>query len=376
MVSARRQRIAIGTLFFVNGGAFGSWAARIPEIADRVDIDISGLGLTLVLAGIGGLAGTRPAGALIDRFGGRSAAVGGSIAVSALLPLIGFATTPVALGLGLFFIGFADVPADLGMNALAMDPKGYSSSFINRFHGLWSVGTFAGGGVATVAAGAQISLPVHFIVIGVVLTISAFLVRNNTTNTRPEPQPTTDRVRGVSKSLVILAGLGFFAALLEGPGSDWSATLLAEVRDAQPAVAALGFVAFSVGMTIARLAGDALVSRIGRHRSYLASLAVTLIGWLLATLFSSVAVTVTGLGLAGLGIGILFPQLYAAGASGGSVSPGRGLAAMSIGARFGFLISAPLIGLLGSTWRLDTALIAVVALAVAGSFALIRSAHL
>ena len=221
-----------------------------------------------------------------------------------------------------------------------------------------------------------ISLLAHFTVIAAMLTITAILVRRSTTDALAATRPHAPAGGGRSKPLLALGALGFFAALLEGPGSDWSATLLAEVRNAEPAVAAIGFVAFSVGMTVARLTGDATVSRIGSHRSYLVSLILTLAGWMLATLVSSVPVTIVGLALAGLGIGVLFPQLYGAGASGVSASPGRGLAAMSIGARFGFLISAPLIGLLGSLWELDTALMAVVAVAVVGSLALMRRAEL
>jgi hypothetical protein len=53
---------------------------------------------------------------------------------------------------------------------------------------------------------------------------------------------------------------------------------------------------------------------------------------------------------------MIFPQLYATGASGVLVSQGRGLSAMSFGARLGFLLVTPAVGLAGSRVGLDVAL--------------------
>lgn len=350
--------------------AFGSWAARIPEIADRIGVDIAGLGLTLLMGGVGGVIGTRTAGAAIDRFGGKSAAIAGSVAVSLLLPLIGLATNPIMLGIALFLIGIADLSADLGMNALAMAPEAESSRFINRFHGLWSVGTFVGGGIATAFASASVPLLVHFAGIGIVLTLLALAVRRFTVSTPPIPHPAPSGSRSNLRPLVVLGLLGFSAASLESPGADWSAILLAEGRGATPAVAALGFVAFATGMTLARLTGDAVVARLRGKQANVGALILSLIGWLTATTQGATSLTLVGLGVAGLGIGILFPQLYADGARGESVSPGRGLAAMSLGARIGFLVSAPLIGTLGTLLSLEIALAIVAIVSVSGSLLL------
>ena len=68
----RKTAVAVAALFFTNGAVFASWAPRIPELADRIGVDLAGLGLTLLMMGVGGLAGTGPAGRLIDRFRSKS----------------------------------------------------------------------------------------------------------------------------------------------------------------------------------------------------------------------------------------------------------------------------------------------------------------
>ena len=87
------------------------------------------------------------------------------------------------------------------------------------------------------------------------------------------------------------------------------------------------------------------------------------------------AVAVTGFAIAGLGTGMIFPQLYASGASGVLVSQGRGLSAMSFGARLGFLLVTPTLGLLGSRIGLGTALTWVMGATVVALFLLGRASQ-
>lgn len=359
--------VAIGALFFTNGAAFASWAPRIPELADRVGLDVAGLGLTLMLLGVGGLTGTQPAGMSIDRFGSRRTAIGGGFVVAATLPLIGLASSPVALGAGLFLIGASDVSADLGMNAQAMVAQRGRSSLINRFHGLWSIGTVVGGLLGAGAAGAGVSLFAHFAAVSTVIATITWLAGRELGEDSITPEtPSGETVRKAPiRPLVVLGSLGFLAAFVEAPGGEWSATFLDEALGASPATAGLGFVAVTVGMTISRLWGDAISLRLSNLQSFMASVLATAAGWSIATFPGTVPTALMGLAIAGLGAGMVFPQLYAAGGAGTVVSQGRGLGAMSVGARLGFLLATPSVGLLGSRIGLGTALAAIVGVAAA-----------
>jgi MFS family permease len=156
--------------------------------------------------------------------------------------------------------------------------------------------------------------------------------------------------------LILLGLLGLAAAFLEAPGNEWSATYIDDTFASGPATAALGFVAFTVGMTTIRLIGDSIAARWGDARSFTGSLPVAAIGWAAVVFAPGPAVAIAGFGVAGLGTGMIFPQLYATGASGVLVSQGRGLSAMSFGARLGFLLVTPAVGLAGSRVGLDVAL--------------------
>lgn len=369
----RRTAIAVAALFFTNGAAFASWAPRIPELADRIDVDLAGLGLTLLMMSVGGLAGTFLAGRLIDRIGSRRVAVWGSVLSSLAVASISLARTPVALGAILLVIGVSDVNADLGMNAQAVSVQVRGASAINRLHGLWSVGTVVGGVLGAAAAGVGISLEVHLTIVAALLATVAWRARHHLSEERAPSHQDSDEP-GSLRPLVLLGLLGLGAAVLESPGNEWSATFVDDSFDVSAATAALGFVAYTAGMTVSRLAGDSIASRWGDARGFTGSLPVAALGWA-AVVFSPVPwVAIAGFGVAGMGTGMIFPQLYAAGASGTLVSQGRGLGAMSFGARIGFLLVTPSVGLLGSQIGLDVALGWIMAVAIGGLATLNRAA--
>lgn len=368
-----RRAAAIAALFFTNGAAFASWAPRIPEVADKVGVDVAGLGLTLMFGGIGGLVGTQPAGWAIDRFGSRRVAVAGALVIAFGLPVLGLATVPAVLAVGVFVLGAADVSADIGMNAQAMIVQQGRSSLINRFHALWSIGTVVGGILGSAAAGAGMALEVHFTIVAVVLA-GVVIASNRQLTDETIASPSTAQEGGRASALrplIVLGVLGLLAAFVEAPGAEWSATFMDVVYEASPAIAGLGFVAFTIGMTTTRLLGDGVTNRYGNRRSLMTSLLVAAGGWLIAAGPGPAVVALIGLGVAGLGAGMIFPQLYAAGGAGTIVSQGRGLSAMSLGSRLGFLVATPSVGLAGAAFGLDVAIAGLVGLAAVAALTIV-----
>ena len=90
-VGPRAARLAISVVFLVNGVTFASWMPRLPEIQDRLGISDAALGITLVGAGVGGLAASGLSGRLVDRFGSRTMTLVTSAGLSMALPLMGVA---------------------------------------------------------------------------------------------------------------------------------------------------------------------------------------------------------------------------------------------------------------------------------------------
>ena len=112
----RRALQSVSVQFFANGVVYASFIPELPEIRDRVGISIGGLGLVLTLASISGLIGSLLTGRVIARFGTRSVVIVGTILSIGSLPIVGFATTPAMLIVGLVGLLFFDVFIDVAMN--------------------------------------------------------------------------------------------------------------------------------------------------------------------------------------------------------------------------------------------------------------------
>ena len=115
----RRALQSVSVQFFANGVVYASFIPELPEIRDRVGISIGGLGLVLMLASISGLIGSLLTGRVIARFGTRNVVIAGTLLSIGSLPIVGFATTPAMLVVGLVGLLFFDVFIDVAMNVPA-----------------------------------------------------------------------------------------------------------------------------------------------------------------------------------------------------------------------------------------------------------------
>ena len=122
--------------------------------------------------------------------------------------------------------------------------------------------------------------------------------------------------------------------------------------------AGLGFVATATGMLIGRLLGDRVTDRLGVESTRRGGAVIAAAGVVMATTLPGPIAAGCGLFIAGLGLSSLFPLLFrsAADLTHGSHS---GMAAFSSGARLGFLIASPLVGLVAQGTSVATAMLLV-----------------
>ena len=339
---------------------FASWLPRIPEVRDRLDIGLGELGVVLLGTGLGGLLASAAGGALVDRLGSRRSCVTAGVLLSLGLPLIALASTPVALGAVLVALGSVDVLTDIGMNVQAAQVQRESSaSVMQRFHGAWSVGALTGAAVASGAAAVEVSLGRQLVATSVVLisTITYASRHLSAHDDAPAPQPDGTRRAPV---LALLAAVALAMAIVEGAPGEWAAVFGADVHDAGPGAAGLGFLAMSAGMVTGRFTGDLATDRLGPTRVLRVALSLVGVGLAGVVLSPGLAVAVAGFAVIGLGVSVLFPALYLSAADRDGIPAGLGLGVMSTGARFGFLVSPPLVGALAGATSLRIALGAVV----------------
>ena len=324
----------------------------------------------LLGTGLGGLLASAAGGALVDRLGSRRSCVTAGVLLSAGLPLIALASTPVALAAVLVVLGAVDVLTDIGMNVQATQvQRDSSASVMQRFHGSWSIGALTGAAVASSAAALDVPLGSQLVVTSVALISTIGFAARHLSRHDDPPAPQRAGTRR-APVLGLLAAVAVAMAIVEGAPGEWAAVFGADVHDAGPGVAGLGFLAMSAGMVTGRFTGDIATDRLGATRVLRVALGVVGIGLAVVVLSPGLAVAVAGFAVIGLGVSVLFPALYLSAADREGIPAGLGLGVMSTGARFGFLVSPPLVGAIAGATSLRVALGAVVGAAAVAALTL------
>ena len=349
----RRALQSVGAQFFVNGSVVGSFLPRLPEIRDNIDTDLGTLGLVFTLSSLGGLLRTALCSPFVERYGSKRAMIVGGVCLIGALLLIGAARSPGVLLVALMLMLVFDVLADVGMNMQGSAISARRSvPVMNRLHGLWSLGTLLGALVASAFAGAEIDLQLHLVGVAVALTATMLFVAPGLLpeeQVRQSAAPTIDSDGNVLvpasnlNAYAVFGLLGAMAFMMEQSSGDWAALRLTDDLGRTAGLAALGFVAYTIGMTAGRFGGDSLLGLIGQHRLIRTGAAINALGLALAFLIDTVPTTLGGLALAGIGNSVMFPMLYDEAAR----SPGKaaaGIGALIAGSRIGALVAPVAIG--------------------------------
>ena len=124
------------------------------------------------------------------------------------------------------------------------------------------------------------------------------------------------------------------------------------MRDVFDAGSASGFgtVAVAGAMLIGRIGGDHVLDRVGERRLLAGALGVVAIGLTLTVVAPVSAVALAGLAIWGLGLSVVFPQLYATAARLPGTSAGAGLGSMLLGQRLGGMLNSVVVGSLAE-WQ-------------------------
>jgi predicted MFS family arabinose efflux permease len=340
----RRSGFAVAALFFVNGMTFSNWIPRIPEVRDRLGLDNAGLGATLLGGGLGGLIGSFLVAKVIARFGTRNALTVAASLLAVALPLIAVAPSAAVLLLVLTLLGFLDVINDMAMNSQGvMVEQQLGRSIINRLHGTWSLGFTLGTLLGLLASAAELGVGTHLTIIAMVLLATVLGARRyllTTDDANGSDDTMRKASRRISGALVAMALMAIGISFIEIVPNDWGSVLLRDVFVAGRWSGAAN-VAFAGSMLVGRMSGDHVLERIGRTRLLNGALMMAALGAAIVVVAPVTGIAIAGFALWGLGVSVLFPQLYAIAATLKNASAGAGLGAMGVGQRLGFLL-APL----------------------------------
>jgi MFS family permease len=357
MPAIHRARVAVASIFFVNGVVLASWVPHIPAVKSRLGAGEAALGWALLAMAAGAVLALPLAGWLIGRFGSRVMTRSAAAAFCLAMPLPVFSPSLSVLALSLALLGALNGLLDVSMNtqAAALE-RAVGRPIMSSFHALFSTGGMVGALGASGAMAAGTGDTSHVITAAVLmLGVLAFVAPRLLPGRSEEERPGPAFVRP-SRALVGLGILAFLGLLAEGAMADWSAVYLRETLGSSLAVAATGFAAFSLAMAVGRFMGDTLVSCLGARAVLRGSGGVAAAGLGGALLISHPRAGIIGCALVGLGIANIIPVLFSAATRADKTEPGTALAAVATIGYGGFLSGPPLIGITAEAAGLPVAL--------------------
>ncbi|WP_194817591.1 MFS transporter [Nocardia sp. XZ_19_385] len=372
----RRARVAVFTVFALNGFLLALWVVHIPVITDRTGVAKSTLGTFILMLAGAGIIGMRIAGPLADRFGSRTL-VGAAAAITAATVIgPGLATGPVALAIALACFGFGNGALDVSMNTQAVHvERAYGRPIMSAFHALFSAGGFLGSvlGAAAQRADWDVRLTLGVAAVACLALTAALvplLLRDTSSTTpevvadgRPAPQDEAEptgwsRVPERTRKVMALALIAFVLLLCEGAAADWSALQVREHLDADEATAALAFAAFSFTMTAGRFATDRIAGAFGRVAVVRYGSLICAVGLGVVIASPWVPLTLLGWALCGIGLSGGIPQIFTAAGNLGSSTAATDMSRVFSLGYLGLLAGPAIIGWLTALVPLTTALAA------------------
>ena len=364
--------LAVGIVFFGYGFISASAFSRMPVIRDQLGCTPTQLAFALVCGGIGTVLCSPFIGRLVDRYSSRVVSI-----AATLITLTGWALVPTAYSIPILALMFFIIGAGGGAAGVAVNIQGClvekrrKKVWMPHWHGLFSIGAVVGAVAAAFAAFIELAIGWQFLTVSALWAVVIYLatirfIPDANLHLNPKSKPAENKA-GQQRPLVlpptvILLGIIALASCLgESAAHDWLALILVDNRMAAPALGALTIAGFDLTMALGRFTGGALIQRYGRTPVLRVAGVLACIGVVALCLINSTPIALLGASAWGLGLSVVFPAAISAA---GEI-PNRGsqaIATVSTVGYGGFLLGAPLIGILAQFLPLDKALLAVAAI--------------
>ncbi len=365
--AVKLARLAVSTIFFINGVIIATWASRIPAIQAKLALPNGILGLALLSAAVGALISMNLSGYLSARVGSKPVTIITSLCLCLALPLLALAPNLPLLVISLFIYGACNSSMDVSMNTQgAVVEQQYGKTIFNSFHACFSLGGLAGAGLSGGLAGAGLDPITNFTGVAIVSAILITMCSRALLATPTEEAGTT--FARPTRALLALGLISFCSLISEGAMVDWSAVYLTQSIHVGAGLATAGYAAFSLFMAGGRAVGDFLEGRLGSPIMIRSGGLIAACGLVTALLFHWAPVVILGIGLVGAGLSVIFPLVLSAAGHASNQSSGTAIASVATCGYFGFLVGPPVIGFLSQALNLQIALSFVVLLNLTAAF--------
>lgn len=325
----------------------GLWVVHIPVVQKDLALSDGVLGIALFSVVAGAIASMPLSGWAATVRGSRPVVRATSVLFCIGLALPLFAPTFTLLLASGFVLGFGMGGLDVSINAQAVTvERAMRRPIMSSLHAYYSLGGLIGSAVGGLLL-AQPWDPAWTLAVASALMLAVGIAAGRTlVSDGSAARPAGEKIgmRDVLRLRVLaLGGLAFLAFFSEGAVGDWSSIFLTRQTGATPAVAASGFVAFSITMTASRFLGDRVVAALGPRTSLVWGGLLAFAGMVLALAVPNLVAGVIGFALMGVGFANMVPVVFSAAGRAG-VSPSAGIAVVTMIAYGGLLLGPPLIG--------------------------------
>ena len=346
-------RAATRLSFLVAGFVMACWAPLIPFAKARSGVDEGQLGLLLLCLGIGSLIAMPTAGFISARTGAKPMILLGGAGLCLLLPVLAVVSAPWALAVGVLLFGASLGTIDVAMNVHSVEvEKDSKIPLMSGFHAMFSLGGFAGAGGMTLLLSNGVTPLVSALVAVALACVALVIAAPRLLRAAGGTPPAFALPRGIVLLLAFLTAVIF---LVEGAVLDWGALLLVDRGISAVEQAGLGYMMFSVAMTLGRLTGDRIVAALGPFKVLVFGGLLTFAGFALVLTVDWKPGTMAGFVLIGLGAANLVPVLFSATGRQKVMPAGMAIAAVTTTGYAGILAGPALIGLAAHATSLTTA---------------------
>ena len=355
----KRIRFAVFVFFFSHGLCFASWASRIPDIKDGLELNDAAWGTLLLMMPIGQLLGMAFAGFIISRFGSRRVlplAITGYVVPFVLTSL---AHNEYILIIYLILFGLFGNICNIAVNTQGITIENmYTKPIMASFHGGWSLAGLTGAATGLLMTTLNLVQLHHFLIIAAIIFIAIlFNYKYLQADIIKEKEPeTTEKKRVKSEKFLLLLGLVAFCGMAaEGTMLDWSGLYLKDVVKVPESLTPIGLTAYMITMMSGRFLIDKVTQKWGYRRVVQVGGILISTGFLLTVIYPHLIVTLIAFMIIGLGTAGIVPSVYSIAGKKTKISTSMALTIVSTISFLGFLVIPPIVGYISHATNMSVA---------------------
>lgn len=368
--SLEKIRLGVLTFFLCQGLCFASWASRIPDIKDALQVSDTFIwGLILFMIPVGKFLAIPLAGYTVSKFGSRIMVQIAILGYALSLFLIGISSNIYILGTCLFLFGIFWNLTDISLNTQAIGiEKIFGKTIMGSFHGAWSLAACFGAVIGFAMINFQISHAYHFTGI-LALIILSWLLNRSVLQPDLKTSPVIEEIKSIEETpkkklkmpeliLIQLGVIGLCALIVESAMFDWGGVYFESIVKA-PKSLQIGFLVFMIMMTTGRFLTNKAYQLFGKQRTIQIAGALIFIGMFISALFPSIILCSLGFMCVGLGISCMVPTIYSVVGEKSKMPTSIALTILSTISFVGSLIAPLLIGSISQSLNMKYAYIVV-----------------